>query len=61
MQGRLSKSNEDNIQSFPVNSWKQEFEIAKKCGFEVMEWVFDDTNNPILFSENIEVIDSGKD
>ena len=56
MQGRLSKSNEDNIQSFPVNSWKQEFEIAKKCGFEVMEWVFDDTNNPILFSENISEI-----
>ena len=56
MQGRLSKSNEGKIQSFPTNSWKQEFEIAKKCGFKVMEWVFDDANNPILFSENISEI-----
>lgn len=48
MQGRLSKPNNDKIQSFPVNSWKQEFEKASKCGFEVIEWVFDHSENPLL-------------
>lgn len=56
MQGRLSKPNDDKIQSFPVNSWKQEFEKASKCGFEVIEWVFDHSNNPLLISENISEI-----
>ena len=56
MQGRLSKSNEEKIQSFPVNSWRLEFKKAKESGFEVIEWIFDDLKNPILFSENIQEI-----
>lgn len=54
MQGRLSESNNGKIQSFPSSTWKQEFEKASNCGFEVIEWVFDGAEpNPILSSEGI--------
>jgi L-ribulose-5-phosphate 3-epimerase len=57
MQGRLSMPINDKIQSFPMNSWKQEFEIASKCGFDIIEWVFDDyLENPLLYSENLSEI-----
>jgi hexulose-6-phosphate isomerase len=59
MQGRLSKPHDSKIQSFPVFSWKQEFEKATKCGFEVIEWIFDEYEpNPILSSEGISEINS---
>ena len=59
MQGRLSNSYNDRIQSFPAFSWKQEFEKATKCGFEVIEWVFDEYElNPILSSDGISEINS---
>ena len=59
MQGRLSKPHDNKIQSFPVSSWKQEFEKATKCGFEVIEWIFDEYEpNPILSSEGILEINS---
>ena len=59
MQGRLSKPHNGKIQSFPVSSWKQEFEKATKCGFEVIEWIFDEYEpNPILSSEGISEINS---
>jgi len=32
---------DDRIQSFPVKSWMNEFDIAADCGFEIMEWVVD--------------------
>ncbi|RZD48256.1 MAG: xylulose 5-phosphate 3-epimerase [Thaumarchaeota archaeon] len=52
MQGRLSEQYESQIQAFPINSWKLEFEKAKNCGFEVMEWIFDMIHpNPILTNE----------
>lgn len=59
MQGRLSKPRDSKIQSFPVSSWKQEFKKATKCGFEVIEWIFDEYEpNPILSSEGISEINS---
>lgn len=59
MQGRLSKPHNDRIQSFPAFSWKQEFEKAEKCGFEVIEWIFDEYEpNPILSSDGISEIRS---
>lgn len=59
MQGRLSKSYDNKIQSFPVSSWKQEFEKASKFGFEAIEWIFDEYEpNPILSSEGILEINS---
>ena len=53
IQGRLSKPFNRKIQSFPKNSWENEFYIAKDIGFELIEWVLDDDlqNNPILNKE----------
>jgi hexulose-6-phosphate isomerase len=54
MQGRLSKQNENKIQSFPLDSWKKEFEIASNCKLEIIEWIFDELQpNPILTTDGI--------
>mgnify|MGYP001607323266 CR=1 FL=1 len=59
MQGRLSNPHNNRIQSFPVLSWKQEFEKAEKCQFDVIEWIFDEyKQNPILSSDGISEIRS---
>jgi len=59
MQGRLSKSYNNQIQSFPIKSWKEEFKIAERCGFGIIEWIFDEIKpNPILASNGISEIDS---
>ena len=54
--GRLSPSIGNSIQSFPSHTWKEEFQLARKCGFDVIEWVFDDINNPILTNNGVELI-----
>ena len=41
MQGRLSPIVDGRIQSFPVDSWRQEFDIGKRLGFRFMEWTLD--------------------
>lgn len=57
MSGRLSASFNKKIQSFPINTWKSEFEKASSCGFEVIEWVFDSIEkNPILDDDGIKEI-----
>lgn len=48
MQGRLSKPLDNQIQSFPIRSWRDEFDSAQKIGFKSIEWVFDDLSNPIF-------------
>ena len=50
MQGRLSRPINNRIQSFPLNSWEDEFYLAKEIGFELIEWVLDENiqDNPIL-------------
>lgn len=48
MQGRLVKSLNNQIQCFPKSSWVEEFKIAEKIGFGLMEWIFDYYDNPIL-------------
>ena len=54
MQGRLSEMYENKIQSFPSQSWKEEFKIASNCGLEIIEWIFDEIQpNPILTDEGI--------
>jgi L-ribulose-5-phosphate 3-epimerase UlaE len=60
MQGRLSKPVENQIQAFPTNSWKNEFELAQKIGFNCIEWVFDDTSNPIFTNNAEEILDLSK-
>jgi L-ribulose-5-phosphate 3-epimerase len=50
MQGRLSPVIDNKIQAFPSRTWREEFAIASDCGFQMIEWVFDDTEitrNPI--------------
>lgn len=57
MQGRLSKSHENKIQAFPNQSWREEFEIASKIGFETIEWIFDELQpNPIQNNDGIKEI-----
>jgi L-ribulose-5-phosphate 3-epimerase len=52
MGGRLSTPIDNKIQSFPINSWEQEFKYAKQIGFDCMEWVFDTLQpNPIITEE----------
>ena len=56
MQGRLSKPVNNEIQSFPHNTWETEFEKAHNCGFEVLELIFDNLENPILNDSKIDKI-----
>lgn len=57
MGGRLSSRIDNEIQSFPRYSWKDEFEKAKICGFDVIEWIFDlYEKNPILSDDGIKEI-----
>lgn len=51
MQGRLSPMRNGRIQSFPWNHWQQEFQIAARLGFGLMEWTLDQESlyeNPLL-------------
>ena len=53
MQGRLSPKEPHLLQSFPWDSWEDEFQRAKDIGFSSIEWLFDKPNwdsNPILTS-----------
>lgn len=57
MGGRLSEPIGNEIQSFPKNSWKEEFSKAAYCGFDLIEWVFDlYDKNPILDNDGIKEI-----
>ena len=54
MQGRLSNLVNNQIQAFPYEEWTYEFELAKKIGFDCMEWTLDYPNfhnNPLLIPE----------
>jgi L-ribulose-5-phosphate 3-epimerase len=50
MQGRLSPPVGGRIQSFPVDSWRQEFPRARKAGLNCLEWVYEvetEADNPL--------------
>ena len=53
MQGRLSESINNKIQAFPSKTWKEEFNQAEKIGFDLIEWVFDSLENPIMTEEGL--------
>lgn len=58
MQGRLSTSIHNSIQTFPENSWAQEFELAQKIGLGSIEWIFDTyEKNPIMEKKFNEIND----
>ena len=51
MQGRLSPISASKIQAFPWEHWRDEFEIAHRCGFRRMEWTLDQerlAENPLM-------------
>lgn len=58
MSGRLSPQTDNRIQSFPTESWKNEFKKAHDCGFDSIEWIFDLNPNPILYDDGLEEIKS---
>ena len=56
MQGRLSHSINNTIQSFPEKSWAKEFELSQKINLNSIEWVFDTyIKNPIMNKQISEI------
>lgn len=50
MQGRLSPPVSFRLQAFPWSSWQEEFDHARECKLDLIEWLFeadDFTRNPI--------------
>jgi L-ribulose-5-phosphate 3-epimerase len=61
MQGRLSEMIDGKIQSFPWNSWQEEFAIAATARFELIEWTLDWMKldeNPLMLSTGQQCIRS---
>ena len=53
-QGRLSPSSSGPVQRFPLESWTDEFRIARDCGLRFVEWLFaaeDYKKNPVWSGE----------
>lgn len=50
MQGRLSPKIDGKIQAFPVENWKNEFQLARQIGFSSIEWIVEKPLelNPLL-------------
>jgi hexulose-6-phosphate isomerase len=51
MQGRLSPVINGKIQEFPWNNWREEFNVAARLGFRLMEWTLDQCRlheNPLM-------------
>jgi L-ribulose-5-phosphate 3-epimerase len=50
MQGRLSYPAPPRLQVFPYHAWEQEFENARSCGFDLIEWLFTENSgeNPLM-------------
>jgi L-ribulose-5-phosphate 3-epimerase len=64
MQGRLSPPEGSQLQSFPRNSWREEFARARQVGIDYIEWIFDDHDgsaNPIRSKKGRETIRQLKD
>jgi hexulose-6-phosphate isomerase len=63
MQGRLSPPEDGRFQSFPRNSWREEFARARPAGLNYIEWIHDDygaTANPIFTTEGLAEFDALK-
>jgi|APSaa5957512535_1039671.scaffolds.fasta_scaffold00525_11 L-ribulose-5-phosphate 3-epimerase len=53
MQGRLSNPVNNEIQAFPMMEWKEEFSKAEKIGYDLIEWIFDSLENPIMSDKGV--------
>lgn len=63
MQGRLSPPEDGRFQSFPRQSWREEFGRAKASGFSYIEWIHDEygrSANPIFTVEGLVEFDALK-
>jgi L-ribulose-5-phosphate 3-epimerase len=50
MQGRLSPPVPGRLQTFPWSTWEAEFALARSCGFDTIEWLFEEPralDNPL--------------
>jgi len=56
MQGRLSSPINGAIQAFPKDTWRDEFQIASDIGYDAIELIFDDWENPLFDSEKVKEI-----
>jgi L-ribulose-5-phosphate 3-epimerase len=59
MQGRLLPKYQGRYQAFPIGSWENEFQIAKECGLDLIEFILDfneSEKNPLLYSGGVEKI-----
>lgn len=46
--GRLSKQIGKKFQYFPIDNWQKDLVLAKKFGFNGVEWIISDYSNPIF-------------
>jgi L-ribulose-5-phosphate 3-epimerase len=56
MQGRLSPPTDGRIQSFPVNTWRDEFALAREAGLACIEWIYEsgtDDVNPLRTDDGV--------
>ena len=63
MQGRLLPKYQGRYQAFPVGSWQNEFNIAKDCGLDLIEFILDFNDvedNPLFNNDGINLIKSLK-
>ncbi len=63
MQGRLSPPEDGRFQSFPRESWREEFPRAQAAGLRYIEWIHDEygrTANPIFNEEGLREFDNLK-
>ena len=59
MQGRLSPPVGGRIQSFPVDTWRDEFFLAREAGLDRIEWIYEagtDADNPLGTDDGLEEI-----
>jgi len=59
MQGRLVPKVEGRYQAFPIGMWQREFEVARECGLDLIEFIldFNEANeNPLLKEHGIDEI-----
>jgi len=56
VQGRVSPPVNGAIQAFPKDTWRDEFKIVSEIGYDAMELVFDDCENPLLDFEKAQEI-----
>lgn len=59
MQGRLSPPTDGRIQSFPVQTWREEFVRGRDAGLACIEWIYEagtDDANPLHTDDGLQEI-----